>query len=364
MSSEKFITLKTSDGDEFKPDETVAVWSEVIKNIVQDQDCASNIIPLSNVDGKTMTKVHSSVLIDVLLAAKNLDDNDLRDVMSQEVVDRITWKTPKEIREEFEKFVTPKTSDGEKFKPNEIVVVRSEVIKNIAQDKDCASNVNPLSNVDGKIMTKVIEFWKKYLEKGVSDDQLKNFDKDFLKVTPLITGKTPEEIREEFGIMNDYTLEKEKKFITLKTSDGEEFKLDETIVVRSEVIKNIVQDQDCATNVIPLSNIDGKIMTKVIEYWKKHSEKGVSEDQLKNFDKDFLKVHSSVLIDVLLAAKNLHDNDLRDVMSQEVVDRITWKTPKEIREEFGILYPIFDFFYFCHLYLTLFLSEEMLFNFD
>ncbi|KAH0725774.1 hypothetical protein KY290_001605 [Solanum tuberosum] len=93
MSSEKFITLKTSDGDEFKFDETVAVRSEVIKDIVQDQDCASNIIPLSNVDGKIMTKV--------LLAAKNLDDKELRDVRSQEVVDRITGKIPEKIREEF-----------------------------------------------------------------------------------------------------------------------------------------------------------------------------------------------------------------------------------------------------------------------
>ncbi|XP_049347778.1 SKP1-like protein 1B [Solanum verrucosum] len=128
-----------------------------------------------------------------------------------------------------------------------------------------------------------------------------------------------------------------EKFITLKTSDGEEFKFDETIAVMSEIIKNIVQDQDCASNVIPLSNVDGKIMTKVIEYWKKHSEKGVSENQLKNFDKNFLKVHSSVLIDVLLAAKNLDDKELRDVMSQEVADKITGKTPKEIREEFDIV---------------------------
>ncbi|KAH0730588.1 hypothetical protein KY285_001491 [Solanum tuberosum] len=90
MSSEKSITLKTSDGEEFKLDETVAVRSEVFKNIVQDQDCASNVIPLSNVDGKNNDET-----------AKNLDDKELRDVMSQEVADRITGKTLEEIREEF-----------------------------------------------------------------------------------------------------------------------------------------------------------------------------------------------------------------------------------------------------------------------
>ncbi|KAH0709046.1 hypothetical protein KY284_010473 [Solanum tuberosum] len=57
-----------------------------------------------------------------------------------------------------------------------------------------------------------------------------------------------------------------KKLITLKTSDGEEFKLDEVVAVKSKVIKNIVQDVDCTSNVIPLSNVDDKTMTKIVEY--------------------------------------------------------------------------------------------------
>uniref|UniRef100_M1DDL0 SKP1 component POZ domain-containing protein n=1 Tax=Solanum tuberosum TaxID=4113 RepID=M1DDL0_SOLTU len=35
-----------------------------------------------------------------------------------------------------------------------------------------------------------------------------------------------------------------KKLITFKTSDGEEFKLNEDVAMRSEVIKNMVQDVD------------------------------------------------------------------------------------------------------------------------
>ncbi|WMV16108.1 hypothetical protein MTR67_009493 [Solanum verrucosum] len=81
-----------------------------------------------------------------------------------------------------------------------------------------------------------------------------------------------------------------ENLITLKTSDGEEFKLDESIVMRSQVIKNIVQDVDCASNVIPLTNVDGKTMCKVVEYWKKHSEEGVSKEALMDFDKNFVKV--------------------------------------------------------------------------
>ncbi|KAH0773774.1 hypothetical protein KY290_010911 [Solanum tuberosum] len=68
-----------------------------------------------------------------------------------------------------------------------------------------------------------------------------------------------------------------KKLITLKTSDGEEFKLGKCVAVKSEVIKNLVQDVDCTCNGIPFPNIDGKTMTKVVKYWKKHSEEGCND---------------------------------------------------------------------------------------
>ncbi|XP_060193530.1 SKP1-like protein 1B [Lycium barbarum] len=124
--------------------------------------------------------------------------------------------------------------------------------------------------------------------------------------------------------------------LTLKTSDGEEFELDEAIAVKSQAIKNMVED-DCVSNAIPLPNVDSKTMTKVIEYWKKHSEEeGVSKDQLNHFDKNFLNVHHSVLYDILLAANYLNDKELMDVVCQEVADRIKGKTPEEIRKEFDI----------------------------
>ncbi|WMV20124.1 hypothetical protein MTR67_013509 [Solanum verrucosum] len=105
------------------------------------------------------------------------------------------------------------------------------------------------------------------------------------------------------------------KFLTLKTCDGKEFVLDETIVVRSQTIKNMVED-NCVSNVIPLPNVDSKTMTKVIEYWKKHSEEDVSKD--------------------ILAANFLNDKEILDMMCQEVANRIKGKTPEEIRKEFDI----------------------------
>ncbi|KAH0746167.1 hypothetical protein KY285_007824 [Solanum tuberosum] len=80
-----------------------------------------------------------------------------------------------------------------------------------------------------------------------------------------------------------------------------------------------------------------KSITKVVQYWKKYSEEGVTGDQLKNFDQDFLKMSHSELVGVLLAAKFLDDKQLKEVIIQEFVDRLTGKTLEEIREVFGIM---------------------------
>ncbi|KAH0686022.1 hypothetical protein KY285_016564 [Solanum tuberosum] len=84
------------------------------------------------------------------------------------------------------------------------------------------------------------------------------------------------------------------KFLTLKTCDDKKFVLNEAIAVRSQTIKNMVEE-DWVSNVIPLLNVGSKTMSKVIEYWKKHSEEGVSKDMLMDFDNSFVKVHHSIL---------------------------------------------------------------------
>lgn len=107
------------------------------------------------------------------------------------------------------------------------------------------------------------------------------------------------------------------KKITLKSSDGEEFEVEETVAMESQTIKHMIED-DCADNGIPLPNVTSKILSKVIEYCKKHVEAsaaasttktsdGVSlggergiEDELKSWDADFVKVDQATLFDLIL----------------------------------------------------------------
>nr|GEX79669.1 SKP1-like protein 1B [Tanacetum cinerariifolium] len=82
-----------------------------------------------------------------------------------------------------------------------------------------------------------------------------------------------------------------------------------------------------------------KILVKVIEYCKKHveapnSEDKVSEEELKSFDADFVKVDQGILFDLILAANYLNIKSLLDLTCQTVANMIKGKTPEEINRTF------------------------------
>lgn len=95
------------------------------------------------------------------------------------------------------------------------------------------------------------------------------------------------------------------KKITLKSSDGEAFEVEETVALQSQTIKHMIED-DCADNGIPLPNVTSKILAKVIEYCNKHvvdpdkADEKASDDDLKAWDADFVKVDQSTLFDLIL----------------------------------------------------------------
>ncbi|KAM7479457.1 hypothetical protein LguiA_027670 [Lonicera macranthoides] len=163
------------------------------------------------------------------------------------------------------------------------------------------------------------------------------------------------------------------KMIVLKSSDNETFEVEEAVAVESQTIKHMIED-DCADTCIPLPNVTSKILAKVIEYCKKHvdtpkSEDKACEDDLKNFDAEFVKVDQGTLFDLILffiffivdglhvvfvvygaislvyvvegkdwglAANYLNIKSLLDLTCQTVADMIKGKTPEEIRKTFNI----------------------------
>ncbi|KAG2698295.1 hypothetical protein I3760_07G144700 [Carya illinoinensis] len=130
--------------------------------------------------------------------------------------------------------------------------------------------------------------------------------------------------------------------ITLKSSDGETFEVDEAVALESQTIKHMIED-DCADNGIPLPNVTSKILSKVIEYCKKHVEAPKAEERaasldedLKTWDAEFVRVDQATLFDLILAANYLNIKSLLDLTCQNVADMIKGKTPEEIRKTFNI----------------------------
>ena len=157
--------------------------------------------------------------------------------------------------------------------------------------------------------------------------------------------------------------EGEKKLITLKSSDGEEFEVEEAVAMESQTIRHMIED-DCADNGIPLPNVNSKILSKVIEYCNKHvhaaaaaskaanpstdgdansaaaannSAAAASGEDLKNWDADFVKVDQATLFYLIQAANYLDIKGLLDLTCQTVANMINGKTPKEIRKTFNIM---------------------------
>lgn len=68
-----------------------------------------------------------------------------------------------------------------------------------------------------------------------------------------------------------------KKKITLKSADRELFQVDEEVAIQSKTIKQILEEISGVYE-IPLPNVTGKILSKVIEYCKKHAGSAKSDD--------------------------------------------------------------------------------------
>lgn len=144
------------------------------------------------------------------------------------------------------------SSDGEPFKVERKVAERSVLIKNMLgdlgndDDDDDESFEVPIPNVRGSVLQKILEWCEHHKDTAFPDDEdddsrksapVEEWDREFLRVdqemlyeiilganylnirplldagckvvAEMIRGKTPEEIRRTFNIVNDFSPEEE-----------------------------------------------------------------------------------------------------------------------------------------------------------
>ncbi|CAK7356004.1 unnamed protein product [Dovyalis caffra] len=131
------------------------------------------------------------------------------------------------------------------------------------------------------------------------------------------------------------------KKIILKTLDGGTIEILDEIALESKTIKHLMELEDWPDNVIPLPNITGRILAKVIEYCNEHigdeDEKGI--EKLES-DGDFVKVDKDTLFEIVLAANYLNDylniKGLLVLTCKAVADKIQGMSVGEIRQYLNI----------------------------
>uniref|UniRef100_A0A0E0G4Y5 SKP1-like protein n=1 Tax=Oryza nivara TaxID=4536 RepID=A0A0E0G4Y5_ORYNI len=261
------------------------------------------------------------------------------------------------------------SSDGAKFELSEAAASLSKTLGNMIED-DCATNgAIPLANVAADILAMVVEYCNKHAAAANASGQeelIRKFDAEFVSIdrkklfglinaanflnmpclleltcqraADLIKDMMPEQVREVFGIENDFTPEEEAEVrnenawayeispratnrsasefvpsvrvqaqqqstgpacstrnkptsmaaanegadagdskILLISSDGQHFQVTESEASMSKLVSNMIEDE-CTENGVPLPNVASNVLAKVLEYCKKHAAAATAED--------------------------------------------------------------------------------------
>ena len=121
-------------------------------------------------------------------------------------------------------------------------------------------------------------------------------------------------------------------------------------VLMSGLIKDMLEEQDEEEEddvpTIPIPNVESSPLKKVLVYFEHHHNnpadeiekplKGKIEDVISDWDKNFLEIEQSLLIELIMAANYLNVKDLLDLTCAKVASTLKGKSPEQIRAMFGI----------------------------
>ncbi|XP_044489396.1 SKP1-like protein 1B [Mangifera indica] len=199
MSSPRKIILRSSDGEPFEVDEAVALESQTIKHMIED-DCAGNGIPLPNVTSKILAKVieYSKKHVESrLIEAANNKINHNNTAAEEDLKNRDA---------EVAKLVDPFLRGENQHVGSRLTEAANNKINhsNAAAEEDLKNWDAEFVKVDQATLFDLI-LAANYLNiKGLLDLTCQT-------VADMIKGKTPEEIRKLFNIKNDFNPDEEEE---------------------------------------------------------------------------------------------------------------------------------------------------------
>lgn len=144
-----------------------------------------------------------------------------------------------------------------------------------------------------------------------------------------VTGKGPSNITmdESTAVHHNETAPVElTSLVKLMSSDGQEFSCSKQVACQSNLIKLMLEDiGDDSEEAIPLANVTGRVLTKVIEFAEHHKDDPPpapekedefapkSCDDIEDWDRDFMNLPQQQVFDIMLAANYLDIKKLLDL---------------------------------------------------
>ena len=134
----------------------------------------------------------------------------------------------------------------------------------------------------------------------------------------------------------------------LKSEDGQLFEVEENILCVSQYLKDLIDFYPDPDSEININQVDGKNLSKIIEYLKhyEHSKpkeipKPLTSSDLKpilpSWDYNFINSLSlEECIDLANAATYLHINGLINLSTAKLASEMMNGTMEQVREKFGI----------------------------
>ncbi|OLY78672.1 E3 ubiquitin ligase complex SCF subunit sconC [Smittium mucronatum] len=107
----------------------------------------------------------------------------------------------------------------------------------------------------------------------------------------------------------------------------------------------MLEDIGDSNEPIPIPNVTGEVLKKVIEYcdYHKNDEPQPADDDLPSaasaidpWDAEFINVDQEMLFELLLASNYLNINSLLDLGCKTVANMMKNKSAEEIRKQFNI----------------------------
>jgi S-phase kinase-associated protein 1 len=128
----------------------------------------------------------------------------------------------------------------------------------------------------------------------------------------------------------------EDDYVTLVSKDEQDFKLEVGMAKKFETVEKLIEDSGVEDK-IPLKEVTGKILSKIVEYLQYHYQNGENSGKdIIGWDLNFFKMDDETLFSIILAANYLDYPELLDACCKVVANEIKGKTPEEIRKRYNI----------------------------